>query len=58
MHDILLYRKSTCARPMTAFAPSPSGAAPREADGALDTPQVLDHVDDSAAPSSAELDVA
>jgi hypothetical protein len=43
---------------MTAFALSPSAAGPRQADRALDAPQAIDRVDDSAAPSSAELDVA
>jgi hypothetical protein len=43
---------------MAASALSPSAAGPRQADRALDAPQAVDLIDDFAAPSSAELDVA
>ena len=42
---------------MTASAPSPSAADRRQAERALDAHQVLDRINVSAAPSSAELDV-
>jgi hypothetical protein len=43
---------------MTASALSTSATGLRQADRALDAPQAVDRIDDSAAPSSAELDVA
>ena len=55
---LLSQSNPTSARPMTASALSPSAAGPRQAVRALDAPHVVDFVDDSAAASSAGLDIA